>query len=334
MFSLKTSLATARRFAPLTVALAVLPSCYLFCPYNADQFVETQIRAECHFWFSCCTAGEHELALTRNPEFADMNRFRDEGSCVQERLEEGSVVNEALRAVTQAEQAGRFKFDVAQFQICQQPLIDALNTCNADFVIGDARPLEVAPECEGVPGVGLVGDQKDCFFDFECAVAGSDCLSPGVLEPFDPDEEPEEPDEELISQPKICIAPIKKGDSCELDPDLPELPATCEPGTICFTQSDGDQECEEPHQQGEDCNFDGDCDVGLYCDPNAGEPECAELKGEGKDCTAENECDIGLFCDLVDANPECTANLPVNVEICNGVNGTPDPTYPAKSNFN
>ena len=59
-------------------ALAVFPSCYLACPYNADQFVETQIRAECHFWFSCCTAGEHELAATRRPDLAAMNRFRDE----------------------------------------------------------------------------------------------------------------------------------------------------------------------------------------------------------------------------------------------------------------
>lgn len=328
------SLSTARRFAPLAVSLTLLPSCYLFCPYNADQFVETQIRAECHFWFSCCTVGEHELAASRHPDFADMDRFKDEGACVQERLEEGALANEGLRAVVQAEQAGRFKFDTAQFQICQQPLIDALNSCNADFVIGDAAPLEPGEGCEGVPGVGLVGDQGDCFFDFECAVAGSDCLSPAVLEKFDPEEEPDEPDEVLISQPKICIAPIPEGDSCELDPDFPDLPATCEPGTICFTQSDGDQECEQPHQNGDDCNFDGDCDVGLYCDPNGGEPQCDDLKQEGDSCEAENECDIGLFCDLAQgADAECTAALPVNVEICNGVNGTPDPTYPAKSNF-
>ena len=332
MFSLTQTLKTARRFAPLTVALAVMPSCYLFCPYNADQFVETQIRAECHFWFACCTAGEHALAASRRPDLADMDRFKDEGACIQERLEEGSGANEALRAVIQAEQAGRFKFDAAQFQICQQPLIDAFNTCNADFIIGDAAPLETAPECEQAPGAGLVPDGGDCFFGFECIAPGSDCLSPAVFEKID--DTPEEPDEVLISQPKVCIAPLKEGDDCKTDPDFPLTPTTCEPGIICFTDSDGDQTCEAPHQDGDDCNFDGDCDVGLYCDFNDGSPECANLKQEGKDCAAENECDVGLFCDLAQGvDAECTAALPVNVEICNGVNGTPDPAYPAKANF-
>ena len=94
MFSLTQTLKTARRFAPLTVALAVMPSCYLFCPYNADQFVETQIRAECHFWFACCTAGEHDIAILggalNGRAFPDLSQFRDEGHCVEERLEEGS----------------------------------------------------------------------------------------------------------------------------------------------------------------------------------------------------------------------------------------------------
>lgn len=321
---LATPLQMVQRFLPLSMALAAFPACQLFCPYNVDQFVETQIRAECHFWFACCTAGEHT-----NPaaaiRFSDLNRFKDEGSCVAERLEEGTEANEFARAVIQAEQAGRFKFDAAVWQTCQQPQIDALNSCNADFVLGDAAPLVVPEACQDLPpGTGLVGGEGDCFFSFECAAKGSDCLPPSVLEKFDPDAEPDEPDEILITQPNICISPIPEGDSCEFDADFPQLPTTCEPGTICFTQNDGDQECEVPHEDGEDCNSSADCAFGLFCDVD----ECAPLKEEGDDCLAEFECDVGLTCDLADANPECIIDLPVTVEICNGIQGVEDPTYP------
>lgn len=321
-----TLLNTVRRFLPLGVTLAVLPGCYLFCPYNADQFVETTIRAECHFWFACCTAGEHQNPAAA-ARFGDLSRFKDEGTCIQERLEEGSEANELIRGITQAEQAGRFKFDVAVWQACQQPLIDALNSCNADFVLGDARPLDVPEQCQDVPpGTGLVPDGGDCYFGYECAAKGSDCLDPAVFDKVDPEDEPDEPDEILVTQPKICIEPIAEGNSCEQDEDRPFLPSTCEPGTICFFQDDGDQVCEAPHDDGDDCNSSGDCLPGLFCNFDG---ECEPFAGEGDDCS-EDECDIGLFCDISDPDedPECTANLPINVEICNGVNGTDDPNYP------
>lgn len=323
MTSISARFATVRRFLPLGLTLAVLPSCYLMCPYNADQFVETTIRAECHFWFSCCTAGEHsnEAAAVR---FAALNKFRDEASCVQERLEEGDDANELIRAVTQAEQAGRFKFDAVTWQTCQQPRIDALNNCDADFVLGDGAPLEVPEACRELPpGAGAVPSDGDCYFDFECAVPGSDCLPPSVLEKFDPEETPPEPDEIIITQPKVCIPPIKEGQSCKFDADFPNLPPTCEPGTICFTQDDGDQECEAPHEKGDDCNTSGDCETGLFCDVDS----CDDLHQEGDDCAGDFECDVGLFCDITQAQPECTARLPVKVEICNGVQGVADPTY-------
>ena len=311
-----------RRFLPTGVVLALIPGCYLMCPYNVDQFVETQIRAECHFWFSCCAAGEHDLAANG---FPDLSNFRDEGACVTERLEEGSGFNEFARAIIQAEQAGRFKFDTATFQTCVQPRIDAMNNCDADFVLGDGAPLETPEVCEGVPGTGLVPDGGDCFFGFECAAPGSDCLPESVFDKIDND--PEEPDEILITRPTICIAPLPEGEDCSVDPEKPFAPVTCDPGLICFTDSgNGDQECEQPHQEGEECNFSGDCDVGLFCDAG----ECEELKQDGDDCNADAECDIGLECDLADANPECVAPLPVVVEICNGVQGVADPTYPSK----
>ena len=69
--------------------------------------------------------------------------------------------------------------------------------------------------------------------------------------------------------------------------------------------------------------------AGLFCNNAEAPPECAALKQEGDDCTSEEQCDIGLDCNLLDANPECVAGLPVDVEICNGVQGSADPTYPS-----
>lgn len=327
---MKSKSSLRRRFLPTGVVLALLPSCYALCPYNADQFVETQIRAECHFWFSCCTVGEHQTALAANGGLPDMSSFRDEGHCVEERLEEGSPLNELARAITQAEQAGRFKFDPAAFQTCFGPRIDALNNCDADFVLGDAAPVEVPESCEGTPGTGLVADRGDCFFAFECAVPGSDCLPGAVLEEADPD--PEEPTEIVITRPTICIAPLKDGDDCSIDPDLPLAPTTCDPGLICFTdvQGDGDQACQPPQEDGDDCTFDNDCEARLFCNSAENPPECTALRGEGDDCNNDGECEVGLECDLDEAVPECAAPLKVEVEICNSVQGAADPTYPSK----
>ncbi len=318
-----------RRFLPTGVVLALIPGCYLMCPYNADQFVETQIRAECHFWFACCPAGEHALAAAAG--FPNLGNFRDEGACVTERLEEGGFFNDLALAISQAEQGGRFKFDAATFQTCAQPRIDALNACDADFILGDGAPIVVPAECQGVSGTGLVPDGGDCFFAFECAEKGSDCLPANVLDKDeDRAKEAEDPDQVLITRPTICIKPLADGDDCSIDPERTLSPTTCEPGLICFTDSDGDQECQAPHGKGDDCNFASDCDVGLFCDLGEAPPECAELKQEGDDCIADAECDIGLQCDLADDNPECIALLPVEVEICNGVQGVDDVAYPSK----
>ena len=318
---------SVRRFLPTAVVVALIPSCNLLCPYNADQFIETQIHAECHFWFACCPAGEHALAVGAG--FPNLGNFRDEGACVSERLEQGSALQDVALAITQAEQAGRFKFDAATMQTCVQPRIDALNSCDADFVLGDGAPAVVPEECATLPGEGLVADGDDCFFRFECADKGSDCLPATVFDKIDPEDEPEQPDEVLISRPTICISPLQDGDDCSIDPDRPLAPTACAPGLICFTDDGGDQQCEPPHEDGDDCNSSGDCADGFFCDLTEAPPECAELKGDGDNCTADAECERGLACDLADDDPECVPLLPVNVEICNGVQGADDTTYPS-----
>ncbi len=342
MYSSKT---IVRRFGPIAVALAAMPACNLICPYNADQFFETQIRAECHFFFACCTAGEVDILVDAG-RFPNLSNFRDEATCVQERLEEGGGINLIGRAIVQAEQAGRFRFDYATAQLCLEGNINAMNNCDADRVIGDAAINdEVIDACEGVPGEGLVVDGDPCFFDFECQIPGSLCLSPFFLVD-DPDpcaidddcNNDEICDQEIsfcvpdagaieIHDDKICIAPLLEGDDCAPDPDFPLLPSFCEPGTVCFPD-DGDLTCVFLGIDGEECFEDEHCERGLYCDLSEGSPgECAELKGEGDECDDSSECDFPLQCDFTRNNPSCEAPLPVDVFICNGIQGAEDPVY-------
>jgi hypothetical protein len=333
-----------RRFGPIAVALAAMPACNLICPYNADQFFETQVRAECHFYFACCTAGEADVLRERG--FPDLSQYRDEGTCVQERLEEGGSLNEGARAIVQAEQAGRFQFDYAIAQQCLEGRINAMNNCDADAVIGDAALTDEVPEvCEGAPGLGKVKDLDPCFFEFECEIPGSICASPLLLieEPdacaVDDDCRNDElcdnergicvidPGAIEIHDDKICISPLLEGDDCAQDPDFPLLPSFCEPGTVCFPDGE-DLTCEFLGLEGDECFIDGHCERGLYCDLSDDVPgECAELKGEGDECDSSSECDFPLECDFTRDTPSCEAPLPVDVFICNGIQGADDPVY-------
>ena len=337
------SMLFARRFGPIALALLALPACNLTCPYSADQVFETQVRAECHFFFACCTAGEVDV-VNEQEGFGDLSRFSDEENCVDERLEEGSDINLFFRGISQAEQAGRFRFDTGVFQSCVEGRINALNSCDADFVLGDAGPLEVSDECSGVPGEGLVDDGDPCFFDYECAIKGSQCLSPGALEnpeacTVDDDCGNDEVCDDgfcavdtgviEIHDDKICIRPIEEGEDCSFDPDFPNLPPFCEFGTICITAQDGDQTCEVPREDGDNCLVTSDCERGLFCDLEGGIPgECTPLRGERDDCNSNAECKVGLFCDQSRSTPTCEAPLPVDVFICTGIQGAEDPNYP------
>lgn len=349
-----------RRFLPISVALAAIPACNLMCPYNADQVFETQVRAECHFYFACCTVGEHDVleALPLGAGFADMARFRDEGNCVQERLEEGSEANELFRAIVQAEQAGRFQYDVAKSQVCAEGRIAALNNCDADFLLGDKGPLETSEECTidpeaaggdgtaGIQGKGTVKSDGGCFFDFECALENSRCLPRTVLDSLDDfdscavDDDCRngefcdeglcvlELEEVVIADDKICIPPFLEGDDCSPDDNFPALPSFCEAGARCMPNKDGNLSCELPLRAGDQC-FGGtaDCERGLFCDNSTSPAECTELKGQGDDCNSSDECELGLFCDLSRNEPSCEAALPVDVQICTGIVGGEDRVY-------
>lgn len=345
-----------RRFVPIAAALAAMPACNLMCPYSADQVFETQVRAECHFFFACCTVGEHDVLLATSAagiDFADMQRFRDEGHCVQERLEEGSDANELFRAIVQAEQAGRFRYDADQAKKCGEGFINALNNCEADVVLGSAAPLEASLECsldpeaasgDGtaiIPGEGFVVDGDNCFFDFECKIPNSRCLPPIVLAELDDcasdrDCRSDEVCQDnlcvldlgaiVIADDKICIAPLEEGVDCSQDPKLLFLPSYCDEGLRCIADRDGDVSCELPRIDGESCfSGSGDCERGLYCNAGGSAPKCTELKREGDDCDSSEECQRGLFCDASRNEPSCEAPLKIEVQICDGIQGEQDP---------
>ena len=316
------------------------------------------MRAECHFFFACCTVGEHDVLLglggPSGTDFADMQRFRDEGACVQERLEEGGEVNELFRAIVQAEQAGRFQYDAGKAQVCGEGVISAMNNCDSDFMLGDKGLLETSLDPEaaggdgtgGTFGTGKVKSNDPCFFDFECATENSHCLSRTVfdsVDDFDSCTTKDDcrngevcaegicilaPEAVVIHDDKICIPPIEETKDCSIDPDLPNLPSYCEAGIICMSDKDGDRSCKLPRIDGENC-FGGttDCERGLFCDRSGAAPECAVLKGEGDDCDDTTRCELGLFCDLARNEPTCEAQLSVDVQICTGIQGADDHVY-------
>ncbi len=86
--------------------------------------------------------------------------------------------------------------------------------------------------------------------------------------------------------------------------------------------------CERPRGEGDDCLTTDFCERGLFCEFGGnGQGECTPRFGEGDDCTNDDECEVGLFCDSNRAEPVCTAPLPVEVLICNGIQGGDDPAY-------
>ncbi len=320
----------------LGAALAVIPSCNLLCPYLPDQLFETQVRAECHFYFACCTAGEADIA--RAAGLGNLANFRDEGHCVQERLEEGNAFNEIARLIQQGEAAGRLRYDYGIAERCNKDLIDAMNSCDADKVLGDGlADVEVDEECVGFPGEGLVKDGGNCYIDFECEIPGSKCLSPNVLLGIDDlcandgdcgnnevctDNVCVDKDTIVLHDEKVCIRPIKKGEDCTLDPDFPALAPFCEPGTIALIDG-ADCTCEDPRKENDDCNASAECETGLFCDAGT----CEKLKGQGDECNASAECERRLLCDTSLDTPTCQPPPAIDVQICDGIQGTDDVNY-------
>lgn len=294
--------------APLAVSvIALVPSCNLLFPFAPDQICESRIRALCHFAFSCCSAGERDL-------FGDLSNFRDEGHCIEELLAEAGSCGNAPE-VQQAVQQGRFEYDGALAEQCEKPIIDALNACDADAVLGDE--LEQDEECLGVGvfagsfayGTGTVKDGDECFEAFECATPGSVC---------EPPEDPEDDGKVLITRVGTCKEPAKEGGDCSEDGSG----GLCEEGTFCDFQT---EKCVaiELSPNGATCFDDSECESGFCNDTDvAVDATCADLLADGAECFEDDDCQSEL-CELDDAEETfvCVPQDDVVVEACNGLQG-------------
>jgi hypothetical protein len=285
----------------LAAALALASSCNFFFPFAPDQVCETEIRAICHFVHACCNASERVV-------FGGLANFRSEGDCVNELLAEQGSCGNAL-AVHEATQQGRFEYDGALAERCQKPRVDALNSCNADAVLGEA--LEEDPACAGLGsgnfafGTGKVAEDGRCFNAFECAEPGSVC---------DPLEDVEGDGQILITRVGTCRSPAKEGQDCSADGS----DGLCEPGTFCDFQT---EECTaiDLLNNGEACFADGQCESGFCNDVQVNvQPSCDDRLDDGADCLDDNDCDSRI-CDPNDR--VCLAPEAIVVEACNGLQG-------------
>src|SRR5690349_18698763 len=95
----------------LATGVSLAASCNFFLPFNADQACETQVRALCHFAYSCCNATERDVLGGFG-----VGGFRSEGECVNELIENGGAECGNALEVQDAISQGRFEYDGALAQ--------------------------------------------------------------------------------------------------------------------------------------------------------------------------------------------------------------------------
>lgn len=291
---MKRSSSAVRIVLPVLVALVVplsTSSCWLFAPTSLDGFVEAFIRAECKFAFQCCTPPERAQFFPRN--------FRDEGTCVQESLEEGSGGNVVVDRAKAVIAAGKGEFNADRANECLTPQLEQRNACDADAVLGGDGALDVVCAAEQARGfvVGNVEDGDDCNDDIECADFG-------ICDRSDNDAD-------TITTAGECRAAVEEGGDCSDG-------QACFPGTQCTPNADFTEfSCEQVELlgNGEECFADGQCESNFCEERNA-----FRCGASGEPCTVETvavDCpDVGDFC-FEQFVSEC-ADADITVDVCNG----------------
>jgi hypothetical protein len=243
-------------------ALAVLAGCNLLYPYQPESLCENRVRAMCKFAFTCCNPNERD-AINLHDQYAS------EGDCVEDQLKNRGACT-ASQSVQESVDEGRFEYDEELARKCNEALLDALNTCDAEKIF-DADKLDLDEDCKELAapdayGKGLVKDGDACMGDYECKDEGALCVI----------DTPEDPDKVLVTAVGECEAPQKIGEDCSEG-------QRCEKGSTC----DGN-ECVELLDDGEPCFFDGECKSD-NCDLDA--LECTPRE-EGDDVSVKVEiCD-------------------------------------------
>lgn len=282
----------------MSVALllaASAPGCWFVSPTGLDGAVEALTRADCHFAFACCAPAERQSFFPRN--------FRDEGTCAAESLEEGNGANVVVDRAKAVIAAGNGAFEQDRADKCLKPVLDALNTCDADVVLGSGAtddPLCTAEQARGFVK-GNLDDGDKCNDDIECADFGV-CDRSGN-------------DADVVTTEGECRAAKEEGDDC-LDPDGGFF--ACFPGTFCTPNAGGDFTCEQLDLKGDGdpCDVDGECESGSC----SGEAEVFGCFFTGDPCTVATEVvDCATPGDSCESTLDsvCASN-DVSVEVCDG----------------
>jgi hypothetical protein len=293
---------SAQLAAPLL--LAGVSACAFFFPFGYDNLAETRVRAACHFAFTCCTPIERGL-------FFDAPH-RDEGTCVDETLEDESIGFIAVldQLAKDAVSRGTAVYDADAAERCSRPVLDAVNACDVDQLTNAAGQIDGLrvlfltdvsdPECTALAGRnyvrGQVGDGDDCESSFDCEDFG-ECV-------VDPEERAE-----TLTTKGSCVTPHAEGDECDDG-------VGCQPGLSCIPDAEGTFTCEQldPQEDGEPCEDDPDCESG-NCATIIGDGAC---EFSGNPCVDDVDCEPGEFCDG-DLTFECAPAEEVSVEICDGL---------------
>lgn len=284
---------STRRWSLVVFMPWLFAGCWFLSPTSLDGVAEAEIRASCHFAFSCCTPAERGTFFGL--------AFRDEGACVAEGLEQSSSQNLLADRAKAVVAAGKGTFNQARADECRKPALEAMNSCDAQTVIGGVAP---DPKCDGEATRGFVegnvDDGDDCNDDIECADFGfCDRVT--------------DADEDTITTAGSCVAARDEGDKCFDDGEA----FACFPGLAC-TPNDGGTEftCKEPEllDDGDDCDDDSQCASGFCVEDETRTCSFSDLP-----CQDDTDCDEDNFEFCESTFSGACGDNDVEVEICDGL---------------
>lgn len=284
----------ARVFSSLSFALVVASG----CKPGAQDLCERYAKAQCGFQYNCCNASERG----RVGQGLGVRHYNYD-TCV----EELTLLYCAVFAVyADAETEGRATWNYEASNACLQTLEGASSSCDAESMLG-AQGL--GDDCDISEFItGTVADDDTCYEGFECANEEAVCAP----------NEPEDEDENLVSEKGTCTPPPGVGDEC------PSF--VCTESAWCDVSEDPPT-CKAKKPNDEECGSGLECTSNV-CDFAGGAGVCAAKKPVGEPCFVDGEC-VSEFCDDVsdqcaDKRPSgepCDDNAACQSDYCDFANG-------------
>lgn len=252
------------------------------CKPGAQDMCERYAKAQCRFQYGCCNASERQRI-----GFGFGTLHHNEETCVEELTRTYCAY---FAAYADAESAGRATWDYEKANACLGELEAAAGSCDAEGMLSGTQSSEDCDISEIVTGV--VEDDDTCYEAFECANEEAVCAP----------NEPEDEDEELVTEKGTCTPPPGVGDEC---PDY-----ICTEAAWCDAGEDPPV-CKAKKPNGEACGSGLECNSNV-CDFSGGAGACAAKKPNDSPCFVDSEC-ASEFCD--DVNGQCDDKRP-NGEAC------------------